>query len=114
MTVQKLIMDTLGPMGYAVVPDIYEGDDKKYYTYTIADDRGAYFADDLPISNRVSVQIHFFLPIKENYIKERNQTRQLLLHAGFTYPVITMITEPDTQKRHIIFECEVEEEREVN
>jgi len=86
----------------------------KYYTYNIADDRGTYFTDDLPISNRVSVQVHFFLPNKENYIKDRNQTRQLLLHAGLTYPVISMITELDTQTRHIIFECEIEEEREVN
>jgi len=112
MTVQRRIMESLEPMGYPIVPDIYEGTGQKYYTYNVADDRGLYFADDLPVSNRVSIQIHFFLPIKENYIRERNQTRQLLFQAGFTYPVITMTTETDTEKRHIIFECETEEERE--
>ena len=112
MSAEVLIMDTLKPMGCPIAPDIYDGKEKKYYTYNIADDRGAYFGDDEPLSNRVSVQVHFFLPMEENYIRIRNQTRQKLFKAGFTYPVISMTTETDTRKRHIIFECEIEEEME--
>ena len=113
MTVQKLIMDTLSPFGYPVVPDLYEGDEKKYFTFNIADDRGYLFADDVPSTNRITMQIHFFLPMSENYIAKKAEIRKALLDAGFTYPVIEMLTEDDTQVRHIVYECEISE-REVN
>ena len=112
MTIRKLLFDTLSSFGYPAVPDIYEGSEKKYFTFNISDDRGFLFADDVPSTNRVTVQVHFFLPMEENYIAERAAVRKALLDAGFTYPVIEMFTENDTQVRHIVYECEISE-REV-
>lgn len=112
MTIQKLIMDTLAPFGYPVVPDVYDGGEKKYFTFNISDDRGDLFADDYPSTNRVTMQVHFFLPQSENYITEKAAIRGALLDAGFTYPVIEMLTEDDTGVRHIVYECEISE-REV-
>lgn len=112
MTVNQIIKKTLDPFGYPVKPDLYTGSAKKWFTFNEADNRAVIHANNAPLGDRVSVQIHFFLPLTENYLGERRRIRQVLLDAGFTYPVITMLTEDDTRIRHIIFECEIVE-REV-
>lgn len=112
MTINQKIKKALAPFGYPVKPDLYTGSSPKWITFNEADNRSVMHADNRPTGDRVSMQIHFFLPENENYIVERREIRKALLQAGCTYPVITMLVETDTHTRHIIFECEIIE-REV-
>ena len=81
------------------------GKEKKYFTYNYSLDRGADYGDDEPGCNEVFVQVHFFMPLKENFQKEKNKIRYLLFLAGFTWPEVTILEEEDTLTRHLIFEC---------
>lgn len=110
MTVNETIKKALEPFGYPCKPDIYTGDGTKYFTFNYADERGRDFGDNRPGYVLASMQIHFFLPMKENYRKEKKQVREALFAAGFTYPVVTELT--DGQVRHIVYECDIMEERE--
>ena len=107
MTVNQQIKRALEPFGYPVKPDRYTGSEKKWITFNEADNRAVMHGNNRPLGDQVAMQIHFFLPIDENYLKERREIRKALLGAGFTYPIITMLTEDDTGYRHIIFECEI-------
>ena len=69
------------------------------------------FADDEPETVIASVQVHFYLPADENFLKVQKQIRTALFKRGFTYPEVTVIREEN--KRHIIFECEIEETEEL-
>lgn len=110
MTAFENIVEVIKSFGYPYSPGVYEGEKKKYFTYNYADDRGGLYADNTPETTIVSVQVHFFLPLKENFIKEKNQIRQALFQQGFTYPEVTILTENEEKIRHIVFECDIEEE----
>lgn len=110
MTAFENIVEAVKSFGYPYSPGVYKGEDKKYFTYNYSDDRGGLYADNIPETTIVSVQVHFFLPLRENFIKEKNQIRQALFQQGFTYPEVTVLTESEEKIRHIVFECDIEEE----
>ena len=113
MTAFKNIVEAIKDMGYPYAPDMYEGEVEKYFVYNYADDRAKEFAGDEPMTVVANVQVHFFLPASENFIKLKNEIRNRLFRQGFTYPEVTNITEHDGKIRHIIFECEIEEMEEL-
>ena len=118
MNVNKLIIDTLSPIGYPVAyikytPFSGETPSNKYITFNFADDRGINFADDVPQSGLISVQIHFFAPLNFNHIAIKKDIRVRLFNAGFTYPEIITLTENDNGIIHLVYECEIEVESEV-
>ena len=104
------IKEALSELPYPKTPRRYEGSEKRYITYYYAFDHGADFGDDEPGCNLVAVQVHFFLPLKENFQGERARIRRLLHQNGFSWPEITVLEEDDTETRHIIFECDYTEE----
>jgi len=108
MNVNKLIIDTLTPTGYVPNFGTYKGTLSTYITFNYADDRAVSYADDEPQIDVASVQIHLFIPRTIPYSTLKKQIRSKLFKAGFTYPVITILEENDTEKFHIIFECEIE------
>ena len=110
MSAFEAIRAALADITYPKVPQRYEGKETKYITYNYAADSGRDFGDDRPGCNEVSIQVHFFLPLKENYQKEKNRIRQLLFFQGFTWPEVMVLEEDDTKTRHIIFECDYTEE----
>lgn len=110
MTAFENIVEAIRGFHYAYSPDTYKGAGEKYFTYNYADQRGTAFADDEPEAVIAYVQVHFFLPEKENFLKEQNQIRMALFRQGFTFPQVTVDVE--NQKRHLIFECEIEEKME--
>lgn len=123
MSVNALIRKTLKSFGFEVVPDVYDGEDETYFTFNFPDERGAGFADNAPSHLITYVQIHLFIPEDESYLQLKKDVREALFTAGFTYPAVTVRTEKEvsakslaekkkTEARHIIFECEIEEERE--
>lgn len=110
MSALEAIRMALSSYAYPKVPQRYEGKEKKYFTYNYAADHGRDFGDDEPGCNEVTVQVHFFLPLKENFQKEKNRIRYLMYTSGFTWPEVTVLEEDDTQMRHIIFECDYTED----
>ena len=109
MSALEAIRLALADISYPKVPYRYEGKETKYITYNYAADNGRDFGDDGPGCNEVSVQIHFFMPLKENFQKEKTRIRQLLFFQGFTWPEVMVLEENDTKTRHIIFECDYTE-----
>lgn len=110
MNVLKKIVEAINPFGYPYAPDIYSGSSDHYFVYNYADERGAVFGDDCVSEVTASVQVHFYLPRKENFIAMKNRIRKALESGGFTWPEVTILIEDDM--RHIVFECEIDEELE--
>ena len=110
MTTFEKIQEVLRPMGIPCVPDVYKGKERKWITYNYAGDYGTNFADDTPETIINSVQIHLFLPQNESFTQLKTKIRFALFEAGFTFPEITVLTEEEEKIRHIIFECDIEEE----
>ncbi len=105
MSALEAVLIALSGFSYPKVPRRYEGNEKKYFTYNYASDHGADFGDDEPGCNEVTIQVHFFMPLKENFQKEKNRIRYQLFLAGFTWPEVVVLEENDTMTRHIVFEC---------
>lgn len=110
MTIFEKIQKALKSVGIPCVPDVYKGEECKWITYNYADDYGTDFADDVPETIINSVQIHLFLPQNEPFTRLKTKIRSILFEAGFTFPEITVLTEEEEKIRHIIFECDIEEE----
>ena len=111
VTTFRRIMDALRPFGYPCVRDVYEGGESdRWFTYNYADDYGAGYADDEPGFAIVNVQVHFFLPWKEEFTHLKNRIRAALFDQGFTFPEVTVLLEEDVGIRHLVFECDIEEE----
>lgn len=112
MHVNEVIIEALKEFGYPCKPNLYKGSDKKYFTFNYADERGSNFGDNEPECVINYMQIHFFTPLNENCMSEKKKIREALFKAGFTYPVVTELTEPENNIRHIVYECDIAEERE--
>ena len=69
------IIRAITPFGIPHAPGKYEGEEtEKWFTYNYADDRGNAFADDEPGDRLVSMQLHLYLPERENFISIRRDT----------------------------------------
>ena len=112
MSVNKRIIEALNPFGIPVKPELYTGSEKTYVVFNYADDRGADYGDNTPQCTVAYMQVHLFMPLNQNGLALKKEIREALFGAGFTYPSVTILTEQENNIRHIIFECETEEERE--
>lgn len=102
-------------------PDSYTGKDsarpERWITYNFAADNGALYGDDAPNAVVHSIQVHLFMPANKNFFAIQNSIRQALFDDGFTYPEVTVLVDEITtansgtsKLRHIVFECETEDE----
>ncbi len=103
MSINSIIINTLSPVSLPVEPDEYTGAGDEYITFNY-NSQGDDFADDIPQHERYSMQVHYVCPSGKNSISIREQIKQLLFGAGFTWPTVTDATDSDGQ--HWIFECE--------
>ena len=94
------------PLKIPIAPDLYTGAGDRYLTYNYAFERGEEFGDDRPEMTRNDIQVHFVCPLKENYIKTKNQIRDALFENGFSFPQIVRMDDQEQKLRHIIYECE--------
>lgn len=113
MTVNEIIITALSPFGVDVTPDFFGEGDEEYFTFNYADDRASDFGDDSPTHTVAYMQIHYFCPVKKDYLEMKKKVRKALFDAGFTYPSATVLLEPGNTVRHIIFECEIENDDEL-
>ena len=113
MTVNQRIIQALKAFNVPVTSDFFGGGNNEYITFNYENDKGEVFADDLPTEDIASMQIHYFLPSSKDYLKIKKDIRNVLLDAGATYPNVTVLMEPDNKTRHLVFECEFENEYEM-
>lgn len=113
MTVNEKIIQALQPFDIPVVTDFFGGKQKEYFTFNYAADHAVLFGDNAPMEVLADVQIHYFLPMRKDYLEIKKAIRRALLEAGFTFPAVTSLVEPDGEIRHLIFECEIENEYEM-
>lgn len=113
MTVNEIIITALSPFGVDVTPDFFGEGDEEYFTFNYADDRASDFGDDSPTHTVAYMQIHYFCPVKKDYLEMKKKVRKALFDAGFTYPVVTDATSSGDDERHLVFECSIENEYEL-
>ncbi len=113
MTVNEKIIQALSPFGLKVTPDFYGDEAEEYFTFNYSDDRASDFGDNEPIRVVAYMQIHYFCPVKKDYLKLKKEVRKALMNAGFSYPVVTDATVAGDEERHLVFECSIENEDEL-
>ena len=113
MTIYQKISDALESLNIPIEEDFFGDGQTEYITYTLVEDHAAVMADCEPSNEVASLQIHWFLPRTKEYANIQKQIRNLLLAAEFTWPIVSVIVEPDNKTRHIVFECEVENDDEM-
>lgn len=113
MTIYQKIEAALASLEIPIEEDFFGDGADEYITYTLVRDGAAVMADGAPQNEVAQLQIHYFLPRSKEYDATRKQIRNLLLAAEFTWPVVTVLVEPDDKTRHIIFETEVENDEEM-
>lgn len=94
----KAALDGILPL----YPNLYTGDELRYIVYnysTIPD----VFGDSVPHAARYFVQVHLYLPSKENPNQYKLTISRALNANGFTWPSITNASDGDGQ--HYTFEC---------
>ena len=107
------IIAAISPFKIPHAPGIYTGPKSSgWIVYNYADDRGEDFADDEPGIRKVSLQVHLYLPARENFLTIKEQIREALFaQEDFTYPAVTDLGEDSIGKRHLVFEFDSWEPR---
>lgn len=113
MTIYQKIETALASLEIPIEEDFFGDGADEYITYTLVRDGAAVIADGAPQNEVSELQIHYFAPRSKEYDAIRKQIRKLLLEADFTWPVVTVLIEPDNKTRHIIFETEIENDEEM-
>ena len=70
MTVNRKIIDALAFLKIPVAESFYDGKEEEYITFETPIDSGADFGDDEPGKIIVQVWVHWWIPIKKNYLAE--------------------------------------------
>ncbi len=99
----KLLMETLLPLGYGVYPNHYSGDDDVYFVFS-SSVWGADYGDDEPQCLKYLVYINLYCPHTFNSSRLIADAKEVLHGAGFTYPSETNAS--DAQTQHIALGCE--------
>ena len=99
-------------IGMYSCPDVYPGDDReRWITYNTVWERGALYGDDTAHDMVTRIQVHLILPKNENFYDVRKRLRDALIEQGFTFPEM-VDNSIEGMQRHIVFECDDDEERE--
>jgi hypothetical protein len=106
MNLDQRIKNALAGICDVVVPQVYTGTATEYIVFNYSE-YPLVFADDEPQSIGYSVQVHLFVPLKANPHTKKEQIKNALFEAGFTYPSIQDVT--DEEGQHYVFEFEYED-----
>ena len=87
----------------AVFPQMYTGSLTKYVVWNY-NQIGQVYAEGAPQAARYLVQVHFYLPHKEDPRTGILSLSRALFDAGFTWPDVTDASDADGQ--HWVLECE--------
>ncbi|EJP6471359.1 hypothetical protein NHI66_000607 [Clostridium botulinum] len=99
MSINKLIIDTLKPLGIPARFQTYEGKEETYITFFCYNEQGERFADDAEIITGFYMQVDIWG--KENIEQLKINTVKLLKKASFIKrPGAQDLYEPDTKIFH--------------
>ena len=112
INVNQIIMQALSEINMSVSAETSLDATMPYINFNVTDDRGTAFSDDTAEYDKISVQVHLFTKLGYDYIDVKKQIRKKLHETGFSYPSVTTMNDDDYN--HIIFECEIALESEVN
>lgn len=84
MNINSLLKEALKPIGLAVFPDEYGGENDKYIIFTYMDERPISHADNKPIGDTAYLQIQLVTPKKFNYLAMKDRIRDALEDADFS------------------------------
>ena len=87
----------------AVFPHMYTGPLVRYVVWSY-NQVGEVWAEGVPCASRYLVQVHFYLPHKEDPREAILAMERALFDEGFTWPIPTDSTDADGQ--HWVLECE--------
>ena len=73
MNVNGLIMTLQNTVNYPVAPDLYEGKEDKYITFTYEDERSALDADNEEQQTVAYLQITLYTPPLQEYMEIRKR-----------------------------------------
>lgn len=109
MGIHERLMAALLPLGLPVAPDLFDGREGEFITFTVADDRGGDFGDGQAQGGVASVQVHYFGPLEKDWRPVRAAVRKALASAGATYPEVADRSDAKEHTRHLVFLTEWEE-----
>lgn len=98
MSLNKLIVDTLKPVGVPVMFQTYTGKESTYITFFEYNRQGALHADDDETQTQHSIQVDIWS--KGDYASIANQVRALMKGAGFRRNSESESYEKETQLYH--------------
>ena len=103
MSIEERIITALSPIVSEIMPNVYTGDSLEYIEFNY-NEIPAVIADSTTDTYRCIVQVHYYLPSKQNPTATKKQIIEALNDAGFTMPSITNASDQNGQ--HYVFECE--------
>lgn len=108
-SVNELVISALKQFDIPIALNNYDNKDNldKYIVWNVSDDRGTYYADDIPLYDDVNIQVHLFINDNINYLQLKKQIRNALVNKGFDYPSVTILHESEEKLNHIVFECAI-------
>ena len=109
MSINEIIINALSKFNLPIALNNYKNKDNldMYLVWNVSDDRCTYYADNEPLFDTVSVQVHLFIKDNINYLQLKKDIRNSLCDSNFTYPSVTMLHEDEEKLNHIVFECEI-------
>ena len=108
MTYQEMITSALASLEIPIAEKLYEGKKNEFITFNLADSQAEDFGDNDELSLVYYVQIHYVCPWETDYTNKVKHIRKALKGAGFTYPELTDLSDSAERIRHLVFECSVE------
>ena len=112
MNVNPLMQGLETVTGLPVVPDLYEGSEKKYITYTYEDESPIGFGDDEVLADTAYMQVNLFTPKDFNYMSLKHSIRDYLESLGcLTSTLSRVYQENNEQIRQTTFTVEISKER---
>lgn len=103
MSVDSSIQAALTPLGLPVSPNIYTGTELEYIVTNYSTIPEVY-AERAPRAARYLVQVHYYLPHRQNPNLTIRQISRALWEHGSTWPGVTNASDSDGQ--HYVLECE--------
>jgi hypothetical protein len=110
MSLNKLVIDTLKPIGVPVAFQTYSGTAQTYITFFCYNSKGELFADDEEIETGFYIQVDVWS--KGDYTSIVPQVKELMTAAGFRRTTETELYEPDTKIYHKVLRFSYVQEKE--
>ncbi|MBO0586117.1 hypothetical protein [Sporosarcina sp. E16_8] len=101
MSLNSLIINTLKPANVPTSFQVYSGTTSTYITFFEYNEMGTSFAEDAEQTERRSIQVDIWS--KGNYAALVEQTKALMIQAGFTRVDGREFYEDDTKTFHKIY-----------